>query len=64
VDSPESILVAVLEAAGFRKTGEHAHSVNFRHPSGEPVQVSSDAGFDAMIARAQRLEMAGGASAS
>jgi hypothetical protein len=50
---------AALESVGFRKTGEHAHSVNFRHPSGEPVQVAFDAGFDEMIARAGRFEVAG-----
>lgn len=46
-----------LEAAGFRKTGEFAHSVNFRHPSGEPVQVAFDPGFDAMILRAQEIDV-------
>ncbi len=50
---------AALESAGFRKTGEHAHSVNFRHPSGEPVQVAFDAAFDVMILRAQRFEVSG-----
>lgn len=52
-------VAAALEGAGFRKTGEHAHSVNFRHASGEPVQVAFDAAFDAMILRAERFELAG-----
>jgi hypothetical protein len=52
-------VAAALEGAGFRKTGEHAHSVNFRHPSGEPVQVAFDPAFDAMILRAERFEVAG-----
>jgi hypothetical protein len=52
-------VVAALEGAGFRKTGEFPHSVNFRHPSGEPVQVAFDPAFDAMILRAERFEVAG-----
>jgi hypothetical protein len=54
-------VVAALEGAGFEKTGEFLHSVNFRHPSGEPVQVAFDPGFDAMILRAERFD-AGGVS--
>lgn len=52
-------VAAALEGAGFRRMGEHAHSVNFRHPSGEPVQVAFDAAFDAMILRAECFEVAG-----
>lgn len=52
-------VAAALEGAGFRKMGEHAHSMNFRHASGEPVQVAFDASFDAMILRAQSFEVAG-----
>jgi len=32
--------VEALERAGFEKTGEFRHSVNFRHVSGEPVQLA------------------------
>ncbi|NUN52565.1 MAG: hypothetical protein HUU06_07245 [Planctomycetaceae bacterium] len=39
-------------AAGFELRGEHAHSLNFRHASGEPVQLAFDGAFDAMIDRA------------
>ena len=52
-------VAAALEAAGLRKIGEHVHSVNFRHASGEPVRVAFDAAFDAMIPRAERFEVAG-----
>ena len=52
-------VVAALEDAGLRKTGEFEHSVNFLHSSGEPVQVAFDPGFDAMIERAERFELAG-----
>jgi hypothetical protein len=52
-------VVRALEGAGLRKTGEFPHSVNFRHPSGEPVQVAFDPGFDAMILRAESFEVAG-----
>jgi predicted nucleotidyltransferase len=52
-------LVDVLVAAGLRFTGEFAHSLNFRHPSGEPVQIVVDREFDPMIDRAETMEMAG-----
>jgi hypothetical protein len=48
-----------LTAAGFRKTGAFAHSVNLRHASGEPVQLAFDPPFDAMIDRAERVAVAG-----
>lgn len=51
--------VEALERAGFEKTGEFEHSVNFRHVSGEPVQVAFDPAFDAMIERAERFDVAG-----
>ena len=51
--------VKALERAGFTKTGEFRHSVNFRHVSGEPVQLAFDPDFDAMIERAETLELAG-----
>jgi hypothetical protein len=50
---------AALIAAGFRATGVFAHSLNFRHSSGEPVQLAFDEGFDAMIARADRFDVRG-----
>jgi hypothetical protein len=51
--------VKALESAGLTKTGEFRHSVNFRHASGEPVQLAFDPEFDAMIERAESLEVAG-----
>jgi hypothetical protein len=48
-----------LTGAGFRLTGTFAHSMNFRHPSGEPVQFVFDPAFDPMIDRAEPLEVAG-----
>ncbi len=50
-----------LAAAGFRAAGEFPHSSSFRHRSGEPVQLAFDPAFDAMIERAERVEV-GGAS--
>lgn len=47
-----------LTESGFRPAGEFQHSVNFRHPSGEPVQLVFDAAFDPMIQRAERFEVA------
>ena len=53
------VAVAALERVGFRKTGEFEHTVNFRHASGEPVQLAFDPAFDAMIVRAERIDVAG-----
>ena len=47
-----SLLIQTLREAGFALRGEFAHSINFRHPSGEPVQLVLDQDFDAMILRA------------
>jgi hypothetical protein len=44
-----------LTSAGLHITGTFAHSVNFRHASGEPVQIVIDPEFDAMIDRAEPL---------
>jgi hypothetical protein len=46
-------LIAALAAAGFTLTGEFPHSLNFRHASGEPVQLAQDPAFDPMITRAE-----------
>lgn len=51
-------LIEALSAAGLRLTGRFAHSLNFRHPSGEPVQIVLDPEFDAMIERAEPIDMA------
>jgi hypothetical protein len=51
--------VKALERAGLKKTGEYEHSVNFRHTSGEPVQLAFDTAFDAMIERADRVDLGG-----
>jgi hypothetical protein len=44
-----------LTDAGFRMVGEFRHSVNFRHASGEPVQLVFDPALDPMIERAERF---------
>lgn len=51
--------VRALERAGLRKTGEFEHSVNFRHSTGEPVQLAFDVEFDAMIERAESIDVGG-----
>lgn len=48
-----------LEAVGFTLRGEFAHSINFRHASGEAVQLALDPQFDAMIERAEAIVIAG-----
>jgi hypothetical protein len=40
---------------GIRLRGQFAHSLNFVHDSGEPVQLAFDPVFDAMIERAEPL---------
>jgi len=57
--APRPRLIAAFLEAGFRLVGEFAHSVNFRHASGEPVQLAFDRAFDAMIERAERFEVGG-----
>jgi hypothetical protein len=57
--SGREVAVKALEGAGFKKTGEFEHSVNFRHASGEPVQLAFDPDFDAMIERAENIDVAG-----
>jgi hypothetical protein len=52
-------IAGALTAAGLRLTGTFPHSMYFRHPSGEPVQIVLDAEFDPMIDRAEPLDMAG-----
>lgn len=52
-------IVAALVEADLTLHGEFEHSVNLRHPSGEPIQIVQDPGFDAMIERAEPLAIAG-----
>jgi hypothetical protein len=55
--SDRSRIVSTLRQAGFHLVGEFEHSANFRHRSGEPVQLAFDASFDAMIDRAETLKL-------
>ena len=52
-----SELVTAFVAAGFDLRGEYDHSVNFRHGSGEPLQLAFDPQFDAMVDRAQSFRI-------
>jgi hypothetical protein len=52
-------IIDALTQAGLRLTGTFAHSLNFRHSSGEPVQIIMDADFDPMIDRAEPFLIAG-----
>ena len=52
-------LIEALTAAGLRHTGTFSHSINFRHPSAEPVQIVFDPEFDAMVDRAELLNLGG-----
>jgi hypothetical protein len=55
---PRETLVSALVSAGFALHGEFPHSINFRHPSGEPVQAAVDPAFDEAVARAEAVEVA------
>ena len=52
-------IAEALRAAGFTAGGEFSHSLNFRHRSGERVQIVIDRDFDAMIDRAEPLDVNG-----
>lgn len=54
-----SAITEALTGAGLEITGTFAHSMNFRHSSGEPVQIVLDPEFDPMIDRAEPLDVAG-----
>ena len=51
------LVTRVLTGAGFRFVGQFRHSTNFRHPSGEPVQLVFDTEFDGMIERAEHIDV-------
>jgi hypothetical protein len=53
------VAIQALERAGLKKTGVFQHSINFRHASGEPVQLAFDPLFDAMVDRAETFDVAG-----
>lgn len=59
IGAGRDVAIKVLERAGLKKTGEFQHSANFRHTSGEPVQLAFDPEFDAMIERAEKFDVAG-----
>jgi hypothetical protein len=52
-------VIEAFHEAGLRHTGAFFHSINFRHPSGEPVQIVFDPDFDAMIDRAELRNLGG-----
>jgi hypothetical protein len=54
-----SAIREALTGAGLDMTGTFAHSLSFRHRSGEPVQIVLDPEFDPMIDRAEPLDVAG-----
>jgi len=50
-------LIEQFKAAGFAFVGAFPHSVNFKHASGEPLQLAFDGQFDAMIGRAEPVHV-------
>ena len=59
VQDRSAIPAARLEAAGFVRTGDHAHSVNWRAADGTPVQFTDDPALRAAIGRATRVDLRG-----
>jgi hypothetical protein len=51
------VLCERFQASGFKATGRFPHSLNFKHESGEPVQLAFDPEFDAMIERAEEVRL-------
>ncbi len=52
-------VIDALTGGGFEHRGSFAHSENFRHRNGEPVQVAFDAGMDRAIDRAEPIAVGG-----
>ena len=52
-----AVLIERLKAADFEFVGEFPHSVNFRHSSGEPLQLAFDPQFDPLIERAEPVHV-------
>lgn len=52
-----SVVARAMAGAGFGSGGTFSHSMNFRHVSGEPVQLVFDPGFDSMIEAAESFEV-------
>jgi Nucleotidyl transferase AbiEii toxin, Type IV TA system len=52
-----AVLAERMAERGFSPGGQFAHSMNFKHASGEPVQLAFDPAFDSMIERAEILEL-------
>lgn len=50
-----SDVIAALISAGFSHGGSFLHSENFRHPTGEPVQVAFDPAMDRAVRRAEAI---------
>src|SRR4029450_9689695 len=50
-------VTAAMISGGFTCVGVHQHSTNYRHTSGEPVQLAFDEAFDVMIRRAETIHV-------
>lgn len=51
------VLQSAFESARFACVGRFPHSLNFRHESGEPVQLAFDAEFDKMVGDAESIRV-------
>lgn len=57
--SDRATVVRALTGVGLILKGQFVHSMNFRHRSGEPVQLVFDPQFDPMIERAEPIAVGG-----
>ncbi len=58
-DVDRDTLIATFLEGPFTLRGRHAHSVNFVHDRGDPLQLALDPAFDAAIARAETFRLGG-----
>lgn len=59
VHTRADVPAALLEAAGFRKTGTFLHSENWAGPEGTPVQITDDPALAEPVARAMTVDLDG-----
>lgn len=55
--SDRAALERLLVNAGFHLVRVFPHSIKFKHPSGEPLQLALNPAFDAMIERAEPVPL-------
>ena len=52
-------VVAAFRKAGFQVGRRFEHTLNLRHPAGQPIQLTFDATLDQAVDRAERFSVEG-----